>query len=563
MSSVRVHAAFLAILAPLASCEGCGTEGQDSEDLAYLDTGLLDDVALLDPWIQPDVWVEPEGNVSVTRVQVRYQGELADRDALTLYHGFDGGRALEELEGWLGGVDGSYCPDYYLERAMESDEEGGWRVEFDVPEGVEVLDLWFEDPADGTVDDALGLRYHHAFGFPYAGPWLTWDASARPGNGVVVNWQTDIPCLGVVAYAADGQETALAAGTHRRFRHHVQLTDLTPDTRYQYRVFDCAGQSSERFSFTTMADDPTEIELVVLADMQDDADPDEGWDEVAQAVLDVASGVDLLLVPGDMPCNDTPGSWWRFFDRGGELLATYPMVPALGNHDTPTKGHHQDSSSFEQLFSLPDGSGSEAYYRMDLGPLIVLVLNSEVRPSLVGPKASQRLWLEAQIDELEGHDGWVFVAMHEPIYNLGRRFYDVQEDYRPVSALFDGTVDWVFTGHEHIYQRMHPLRFDAQFAPSGRYGRGDDDGVGYVVVPTAGDQTFEGKILSPMAPTAEDRDWMAYPEPVEDSDVVPAEIGFVVVRLAGEDFELEAWGQGTLALQLPPHVVDELSYTRR
>jgi hypothetical protein len=552
---------FLLVLA-LPGCGGCGADDSSGDPPAVLDTGLLDEVAALDPWQQPEVWVEPVDAEPGDRVTVFYQGSLASRAELTLHYDFNGGYAVDGADGWLGGLDESTCPEFYRDLALEPAEDGGFSGELDIPEGAEVLDLWFEDPSDGSQDDASGLRYHHSFGFPHAGPWLTWSADARPSEGVVVSWQTDLPCLGVVAYASEGDATTLVAGEQRRFRHHVALTELEPGTRYQYRVFDCAGRSSEPFAFTTLTPDATALELVVLADMQDDGDADEAWDTVAQAVLDQAGGADLLLIPGDMPCSDTPGSWWRFFHSGRALFAAVPMVPVLGNHDTPGKGHSDDSSSFEALFTLPDGAGTEAYYRLDLGVLSILALNSETPALLVRDAGEQRAWLEAELDDLRGFDGWVFVALHEPIYNLGRRFYLGQGEYRPVSELFDGVVDWVFAGHEHIYQRMKPLRFDAELAPSGRYGRGEDDGVGYLVVPTAGDQTFEGAILSPMAPTAEDRDWLAYPVPDEDADWVPAEIGFTVVRLEEERFELTAWGLGTIAAPLEPHVVDELSYQR-
>ncbi len=555
-------AALVLTACPLAGCGGCGPSDSSSGISGLLDTGLLEEVAALDPWLEPDVWVEPPYAVPGDRVTVHYRGSLTDHGALRLHYGFDGGRIIDETEEWLGGVDASFCPDYYLDVGLEPAAGGGFTGDIEVPEGVAVLDLWFEDPSDGSQDDAVGLRYHHAFGFPYAGPWLTWSAEARPSEGVVVNWQTDLPCLGVVAYAAEGGPTRLVAGAQRRFRHHVQLTGLNPGTPHQYRVYDCAGQSSERFAFTTLDQDATDLDLVVLADMQDDADPEEAWGTVAEAVLAEAGGADLLLVPGDMPCNNTPGSWWRFFDRGRELLATHPMVPALGNHDTPTKGHNEDSTTFEHLFTLPDGAGTEAYYRLDLGALRILVLNSETQAALVSEQGPQRAWLDAELDDLRNESGWVFVALHEPIYNLGRRFYGNQLGYRPVSERFDGVVDWVFTGHEHIYQRMSPLRFDGQLASSGRYGRSEDEGVGYVVVPTAGDATFEGAILSPMAPTADDRSWLAYPVPDEGIDTVPAEIGFLTVSLEGERFELEAWGLGTLAAPLEPQIIDSLAYER-
>jgi hypothetical protein len=546
-----------------ASCDGCSAADSTDDPAGVLDTGLLDEVAALDPWRQPEVWVEPVDALAGDRVTVRYQGPLSEREQLRLHYAFDGGYDLDGVEDWLGRLDGSACPDFHLDLDLEPSVEGGFSGEIELPPAVAVLDLWFEDPVDGSQDDADGLRYHHALDFPYAGPWLTWSADAHPSDGVVVNWQTDLPCRGVVAYAPPGGPTTLAAGQQRRFRHHVSLTGLEADTPYRYRVYDCAGRASEPFSFHTLATDADRLSLVLLADMQDDGDPDEAWGAVAAAVLAQAGDADLLLIPGDMSCSDSPGSWWRFFHRARALLASIPMVPALGNHDTPGRGHSLDSDSFESLFALPNGSGTEAWYRLDLGHASILVLDSEAPATLARDAGPQRAWLEEELRDLRNSPGWTLVAMHEPLYNLGRRFYASQRSYRPVSQGFEGVVDWAFTGHEHIYQRTLPLRFDAELATSGRYGRGEDEGVGYLVLPTAGDATFEGAILSPMAPTAADRDWLACPVPEEDADWIPAELGFTAIRIEGERFELTTWGMGTLAEPLEPHVVDQLSYERR
>ena len=574
LSTDRGSGLVAALLLMVSGCRGCEPVGEtaspedspaEESDVQDSPPGDSDDgptVEELDPWVQPEVWVEPSEVEPGELATVRYQGPLAEREALLLRYGFDGGIAHPSRGDWLGSRDDSGCPDYHLELSMSPSQAGGFEAQVELPADVRTLDLWFEDPETGDEDDAEGLRYHHSFVFPYMGPYLTWNEQASPTSGVVVSFGTSVACLGVVAWGQGQELTELTAGGERGFRHHIALTGLEAGASYSYRVHDCAGHSSEVFGFTTATEDAQSYRFAVLADMQDNGNPEEAWDAVAAQLRAEAPDAAFLLMPGDLACSDTPGSWWRFFDRARELFAHHPVVPVIGNHDTPNKGHDPDRSSFEDIFALPTATGSETFYTLDWGSAHLVVLDSEVLDELVEPGHAQRDWLEAELAEGAHRDGWVFLSLHEPIYNLGRRFVDVQLDYRPLSALFDGAVDWVFTGHEHIYQRMVPLRYDAVPAPSGEYGRGETDGVGYIVVPTAGDDIFEGAILPHFDPDAEDRAWLAAPIPGAMENNLPSEMGFTVVSVDGQDLELTTWGMGTLEEPAEAHVVDSVSYTR-
>ncbi len=515
----------------------------------------------LDPRLPSSVWVTPAEFQPGEAATVHYRGILAGSDELSLRYGFDGGIQLDGLEGWQGGSDDSSCPDYWLETAMTRLDRGGFVAEVEIPESSEIFDFWFVAPGDDRSDDNGGLRYHRSFDFPYVGPYLTWNDRAQPHDGVVVGFLTDRPCLGVVSWGLD-EPTDLLAGDEWGYRHNIAIEGLEPETTYAYRVHDCVGQQSELFHFTTSAQDASSFRFAVLADMQDDGKAIEGWASVAEQVRAEVPDAAFLLMPGDLPCNDTPGSWWRFFGRGRDLFGNHVMLPVLGNHDTPNKEHDADRSSFEALFDLPTGSGSECHYAVDHGIARVLVLDTEVGETMNAPGTEQYDWIEGELSQSAQEGSWVFVALHEPVYNLGMRFLGDDEYYRPVTALFDGTVDWVFTGHEHIYQRMVPMRYDAIVAPSGAYGRGADDGVGYVVVPTAGDRTFDGAILPHDAQDIEPRSWLAYPVPGETDDNLPAEIGFMAVAIDGEDLELTTWGMGTIDQPEDAHVVESYGYSR-
>jgi len=515
-------------------------------------------VADLDPWVEPTVWLDPLDAEPGDAVTVRYQGSLADRERVVLRYGFDGWLEIPGYASWLGQLDDSDCPGFYQELELDPHTQGGFSAELLLPADVLTIDMVFVDPDDkaGAIDDADGLEYHHAFAFPYMGPWLTWDDRVSPQTGIVVSWQTSLPCLGVVGWGT-GQPSQLTVGDERSFRHHVALDGLEPGTSYRYQVHDCAGRSSEVYEFTTADGEVDRLHFLVLADMQDRGADYDAWLDVAEHAQTTHPDADLLLLPGDLPCNDAPGHWWRFFERGRGLLARHPMIPVVGNHDTPTMANNPNTAHFEDIFALPSGSGDEATYRQDHGNAAFLVLNSEQVDEFT-EGGEQYAWAEAQLDAIGAETRWVFVSLHEPIYNAGVRFYQDQDDYRPISALFDGRVDWVFAGHEHVYQRTLPLRFDGEHASAGEYGRGEDQGVGYVVVPTAGNTLFNSAVHD----SDDARGWLAYPPTKDGTAQVVNQLGYLSVRIDGDELCMETWGLGRPGDLGTPTVMDSVCTTR-
>ncbi len=519
----------------------------------------------LDPYFTPVVTIDPAELQPGHPVTVTYRGDLASADRLVMQYGFDGWLAVEGGAGFEGASDSSSCSFYFLDTPMTLRDDGGasrvFQATVDLPRGVETLDLLFFalDEAAWIRDDNQGLQYHFSVHFPYLGPYLTWTEQVGPAEGVVVNFATSAPCLGAVTWGETSVPDRVSLGSEYGYIHHVPLTGLEAGRRYYYRVYDNAGHSSGLLSFQVPDDNPTSFKFVVMADIQDNGSSIQAWGRVGDIVAREWSEAAFILLAGDLPCNDTPGSWWRFFNGARDLFAGIPMLPAIGNHDTPTLESNPDSSSFETYFELPASSGTETVYSLGFGSALLLVLNSE-RPDEFQEDAAQYRWVDSILAENEHQ--WVFVVWHDPPYNAGRRFFDAQWDTRPMTRLFDGRVDWVFTGHEHLYQRMFPLRYDGELASSGRYGSGKADGVGYVVLPPAGSSSFSGEIVPWDSRWAEYRKYLAFPTPVATEDVVSSEVGFVTVEVSGRSFDLEAWGMGTLDGPLPVHLVDSYSYTK-
>lgn len=520
----------------------------------------LPPIDALDPWVQPAVWLEPPDPAPGEEVTVHYSGELAASGALWLRYGFNGWAAIEgpeqrperSGEGWI---------LYASEAAMEP-VEGGFERSLTLPREARSLHMVFTDGR--RWDDAEGLEYlwETQIGFPAIGPYLSWRG--QTSSSMVVSWETGPSCLGVVTYGTGRLADRYAVGASRSRLHRIELDELLPDTAYTYQVHDCAGRSSPRFTFRTGPDRERPITFAVASDMQDNGLESQRWGEVARELAEHHREVELLLIPGDMPADDEPGFWWIFFDRGRALFAETPIVPVIGNHDTPGRASSPDASSFERYFATPELSGEPSVYALDYGPARFLALSSE-RPEELDEGGPQYEWLRATLASGRSGDRraapWVFAAMHHPPYDIGARHAASSLALRPITALLDGQVDWVFTAHEHLYQRFEPLRYGGLPAPSGRYGAGPDDGVGYIVTPSAGDKTWAAVI-------GEDEDAeglrasLAWPPLGAAATADGPEHGFLTVAIDGDSLCIEAWGMGLYGDPAAPHVRDRVAYRR-
>ena len=552
-----------------ADDDDSGADDDDStgdDDTADDDDSAADDDDTEDPYVEPDVFVIPQAFAPGDVIEIQYLGELVGEDELGIRFGFDGYTRIDGIEEeWLSEiVDGSVR--YFLEAEMVQGVDRFTR-ELLVPLTARAIHMTFyatDDDEERTYDDRDGPGYHQQVVFPYIGPLLSWTDEAQPGSGVVLTFETSMPCRGTVEYGPTKKLGEAALGDEADYVHHVRLDDLPPDSDVYYRVLDNVGHGSEIHSFRTPPQtgaDPWRF--VVLSDAQDYGGGSGAWADVAAALDAEHDDLTFLAFDGDLTATDETGDWWTFFDGGRALFAGVPLLPAMGNHDLQFDVGVPDESTFERYFPVPDASPDGIVYRVDIRNAALLTLDSEL-PDGYAEAGDQRTWVEQQLDDIEAaaEPAWVFVQWHVPTYDAGIRtsLWDM-EALRGVTTTFEGRVDWVFSGHEHLGQRMLPLRHDGLLAPSGGYGRGADDGVGYIVLPPAG-MSPRTSIAAAEGDEAFRREWPAFPEIDPASDSVDSELGWVVVTVDGDSLTLEMIGVGVLGAPEPPHVRDSVSYTR-
>src|SRR5713226_5184261 len=185
--------------------------------------------------------------------------------------------------------------------------------------------------------------------------------------------------------------------------------------------------------------------------------------EVADQMVEVRRRFpfDFVIMLGD---NIYGGSKPRDFEKKFEvpykplLDASVKFYAALGNHDNPN-----------ERFYKPFNMNGAAYYTFKKGNVRFFVLDS----NYMDPK--QFAWLETQLQNT-GSGDWKICYFHLSLYSSGRKHgaaTDLRLQLEPLFVKY--SVNVVFSGHEHVYERAQPQKGIYYFTEgaSGQLRRGN------------------------------------------------------------------------------------------
>lgn len=444
---------------------------------------------------------------------------------------------------------------------------------------------------------------------PYIGPYLTLinpkfvdsyntPTVLNPNSNIVINYEIkNVPSDFVAAayYREKGQidwkiqqeDFYPSFGSEWGKVHHITLNNLKSDTIYEYKVTGLNdAEFSKTYEFKTTKSDINYSDYLVVGDMQDEQGT-QRWKDIADEIVKShINDFEFIILLGDMAKDDTIYQndrfyWWKvFFDKGKELFASKPMLPTMGNHDTPANDIVKDYSSnaectrsFRKYFYINPDMSYPDYYSFKFGNSNFIAFNSEIPiyygqyPSRDngGSVAKQAVWFQ-NIIEKEKQNEWNFVYMHCPMINPAGGKDEVKYVRPYVEYLYDdmnyNNVDWVFAGHTHTYQRLKPLKAKKDsYNIMQTHGRGINDGIGFIVVPPAGQH--------PRVDIADKSILDFYPK--NDKGEVAIEIGFTIVNIYENKFSAKIYGMGTVGDRAQPQgyrtdtkkiLLDSIEYTK-
>lgn len=200
----------------------------------------------------------------------------------------------------------------------------------------------------------------------------------------------------------------------------------------------CAAQRAAQLKFPIKSDS---IRFAVIGDM---GTGKKGQRETAQEMVEARKSFPytFVLTLGDnIYGGNSPRDFETKFELPYKSLLNFGVqfYASLGNHDGPA----------ETRFNFFNMKGAR-YYEFDKENVIFLALDS----NYMDPK--QLSWLQSQLQRAPESD-WKICFFHHPLYSSARK-HGPDTDLRLVlEPLFiQYGVNVVFSGHEHVYERMNP-----------------------------------------------------------------------------------------------------------
>ena len=313
---------------------------------------------------------------------------------------------------------------------------------------------------------------------------LTW--SADPTSTIDITWRTDVTATSsVVQYAvantlrggmptgkvshaltAEGERADFESDLGTCHMHTAQLSGLTPNVMYAYRVGD-GKYWSEWHQFRTASDLPEPFTFVYFGDAQNAVRS--MWSRVVREANQYAPRAAFMLHAGDLiNRSNSDAEWGEWFIAGGWLNGMIPSIATPGNHEYHggLSGHWRPTFSFP--LNGPEGL-KETVYWLDYQGVRLISLNSNEQIQKQTP------WLEKILSDPH-RPKWTIVTFHHPVFSAARERDnpEIRNEWRPVLEKFG--VDLVLQGHDHAYARSG-LGGPANMALENHTGKNVAEGV--------------------------------------------------------------------------------------
>ncbi|MFL6117007.1 MAG: purple acid phosphatase family protein [Catenulispora sp.] len=273
--------------------------------------------------------------------------------------------------------------------------------------------------------------------------------------------------------------------------HHAHISGLHPDTTYVYSALH-DGVLPDSAAFRTA---PSGRRPFTFTSFGDQATPGTTWSPAATggfstipatiaspAAADVVGGIEQVaplfhLLNGDLCyANINPDrlrTWDSFFQNNTRSARFRPWMPAAGNHENEKGNGPLGFSAFQTRFALPpngeDAEFAGLWYAFTVGAVRFVVLqNDDVALQDGGDSyvsgysaGRQRAWLERTLKQARRSDqiDWIVVCMHQVMISssdANGADLGIREQWGPLFDQYE--VDLVVCGHEHDYERSHPIR---------------------------------------------------------------------------------------------------------
>ncbi len=344
--------------------------------------------------------------------------------------------------------------------------------------------LWSQPDRDGAPPVAgLHLQFGGDAATEVVVSWHTVDAVRNPR----VMLGTPASGFGRVVAAETRTYRDAKSGIEVRV-NHARLTGLMPDTDYVYAAMH-DGAEPETGTVRTAPSGRKPLRFTSFGDQSTptlEPLPGGGYgtDNIGSpAAADTTTAIERLaplfnLVNGDLCyanlAQDRVRTWSDWFANNTRSARHRPWMPAAGNHENELGNGPVGYGAYQTYFAVPDsGAGAQLrglWYSFTAGSVRVISLNNDDVAFQDGGNfyvhgysgGEQKRWLARELDAARRDPGidWVVVCMHQTAISTADRAngadLGLREEWLPLFDRYE--VDLVVCGHEHHYERSHPLR---------------------------------------------------------------------------------------------------------
>ena len=268
--------------------------------------------------------------------------------------------------------------------------------------------------------------------------------------------------------------------------HHVRLKGLRPATTHTYRIGHTGKATSPklvhrtgpsgraRFRFTAFGDQGTDGPALTVPPLSQPP-------VQASANVDLAHSFDpaLHLIVGDLAyANGDQSVWDTWFDMIEPMARTVPWMPCIGNHEIESQldasgtGDSWGKWGYDPYltrFLLPNNGVKgfrNCFYAFRYGSVHFVSIdnndvNDEVTNNIGYTGGQQRAWVEKELAAARSDPDidFIVVLMHQCAFSSSSKHGSDPGVFKTWSRLFEKySVDIVFQGHDHVYERTHGMR---------------------------------------------------------------------------------------------------------
>lgn len=242
-------------------------------------------------------------------------------------------------------------------------------------------------------------------------------------------------------------------------QHVIELQNLTPGTKYCYRVGDAEkGWWSETGVIETASGKDDAFTFFYVTDPQ--SQREDQYATFGSVIETAATCPDgrFIVSAGDQVDMGVHMKHWHYLLNSTDELLSLPFMPTTGNHE-------DEGYAITNNFTLPNVPEQDleigVFYSYDYNDAHFTVINANDDEDDKLSDA-QIEWLKDDISSSDAQ--WKIVVIHKAIYSNGSHYDDgeVEGMRSQLSALLPSLgVDLVLQGHDHVYLRTDVINSNA------------------------------------------------------------------------------------------------------